>query len=191
MMEPERLLNPDGFASVVQLLSSLSGNSGGQWPWRWGSTVIAASFRDAAPAAEWPASLATLWTGAGAAYVLASLLFRRLPARAFPGSLESRNVARLSRLWARLQGVPVPPPNRLGSPGRRPPGGDWIRALGWLAPAGYAALVTGGGAVLGRGLPPAAHARLPGVYATMHAAWGVGFLSSPPGLREPSEPGDG
>ena len=58
---------------------------------------------------------------------------------------------------------------------------------GWLAPAGYATLVTLGGAVLGRGLPPAAHASLPGVYATMHMAWGAGFLSSPPGLREPGE----
>lgn len=63
------------------------------------------------------------------------------------------------------------------------------RALrwGWLAPAGYAALVVVGGAVLGRGLPPDAHARLPLVYATMHMAWGTGFLSSPPGLREPAE----
>jgi glycosyltransferase involved in cell wall biosynthesis len=63
------------------------------------------------------------------------------------------------------------------------------RALrwGWLAPAGYAALVTLGGAVLGRGLPPMAHAQLPVVYATMHAAWGAGFLSSPPRLREPGE----
>jgi hypothetical protein len=58
---------------------------------------------------------------------------------------------------------------------------------GFLAPAGYAALISLGGAVLGRGLPPAAHAQLPVVYATMHAAWGVGFLSSPPGLREPGE----
>ncbi len=58
---------------------------------------------------------------------------------------------------------------------------------GWLAPAGYAALVLAGGAVLGRGLPPAAHVRLPLVYATMHGAWGVGFLSSPPGLRGTSD----
>jgi glycosyltransferase involved in cell wall biosynthesis len=70
-------------------------------------------------------------------------------------------------------------------------GGPRVLKWGWLAPAGYAALVTVGGAVLGRGLAPAARVRLPGVYATMHAAWGVGFLSSPPGLREPSEPGDG
>lgn len=62
-------------------------------------------------------------------------------------------------------------------------GPRWLR-WGWAAPVGYAALVAVGAAVLGRGLPPAAHARLPLVYATMHAAWGTGFLASPPGLRE-------
>jgi hypothetical protein len=56
--------------------------------------------------------------------------------------------------------------------------------IGWLAPAGYLALITAGAVVAGRGLPPAAHARLPLVYATMHGAWGTGFLTSPPGLRE-------
>lgn len=61
-----------------------------------------------------------------------------------------------------------------------------IRALklGWLAPVGYVALITAGAAVTGRGLPPAAHRRLPLVFATMHGAWGTGFLTSPPGLRE-------
>lgn len=57
--------------------------------------------------------------------------------------------------------------------------------VGWLAPAGYLALITAGAAVTGRGLPRAAHVRLPLVYAAMHAAWGTGFLTSPPGLREP------
>lgn len=57
--------------------------------------------------------------------------------------------------------------------------------LGWLAPVGYFALITAGAALTGRGLPKAAHARLPLVYATMHGAWGTGFLTSPPGLREP------
>jgi hypothetical protein len=56
--------------------------------------------------------------------------------------------------------------------------------IGWLAPAGYLALITAGAVVAGRGLPAAAHARLPLVYATMHGAWGTGFLTSPPGLRE-------
>jgi cellulose synthase/poly-beta-1,6-N-acetylglucosamine synthase-like glycosyltransferase len=55
--------------------------------------------------------------------------------------------------------------------------------VGWLAPLGYVGLVGAGAAVLGRGLPPGAHARLPLVYITMHGAWGVGFLASPPDLR--------
>jgi ABC-2 type transport system permease protein len=136
LMEPERLLNPDGFASVVQLLSSLSGNTRGLLPSHWGTSVIASSFREAAPSGEWPAALAALWTGAGAAHVLASTLFRHLYARAFSHSLQSRDVARLSRIWSRLRGVPVPAPGRLGTPGRRPPRVDWVRALGWLAPRG-------------------------------------------------------
>ncbi len=62
--------------------------------------------------------------------------------------------------------------------------GSRVLKLGWLAPAGYVAVITAGAALTGRGLPPAAHARLPVVYAAMHAAWGTGFLTSPPGLRE-------
>lgn len=56
--------------------------------------------------------------------------------------------------------------------------------VGWLAPIGYVAVITVGAAVAGRGLPPAARAWLPLVYATMHGSWGTGFLTSPPGLRE-------
>jgi glycosyltransferase involved in cell wall biosynthesis len=50
--------------------------------------------------------------------------------------------------------------------------------LGWLAPAGYAALVLGGSALVGRTLPPRALLRLPVALATMHLAWGCGFLLS-------------
>ena len=49
---------------------------------------------------------------------------------------------------------------------------------GWLAPAGYAVLLLGGSAAIGRDLPLAARLRLPGALATMHMAWGSGFLSS-------------
>lgn len=56
-------------------------------------------------------------------------------------------------------------------------GPGWL-ALGWLAPAGYAALVVGGSLVIGRGLPASAWVRLPVVLATMHGAWGSGFLTS-------------
>jgi glycosyltransferase involved in cell wall biosynthesis len=59
------------------------------------------------------------------------------------------------------------------------------RALraGWLAPLGYVALVGVGAALTGRGLPPAARWQLPMVLASMHGAWGAGFLTSPSGLR--------
>jgi glycosyltransferase involved in cell wall biosynthesis len=49
-------------------------------------------------------------------------------------------------------------------------------------PFGYAAVVLGGAALTGGGLPVSALVRLPGVYATMHLCWGYGFLSSPRAL---------
>ncbi|MQA77026.1 MAG: glycosyltransferase [Streptosporangiales bacterium] len=45
-----------------------------------------------------------------------------------------------------------------------------------VVPVAYAAAVVVGAAVTGRGLPPRGRAMLPGVYATMHYAWGAGFL---------------
>ncbi|MCU0265134.1 MAG: glycosyltransferase family 2 protein [Actinomycetia bacterium] len=63
----------------------------------------------------------------------------------------------------------------------------WRPAL--ALPAGYAALVVGASAVTARGLPPAGQAWLPAVYATMHGAWGVGFLLSPRGLAAGSPEG--
>ena len=63
-------------------------------------------------------------------------------------------------------------------------GGPRALRWGWIAPLGYLGLIGAGAAVLGRGLQPLARAELPLVYATMHGAWGVGFLTSPPGLRE-------
>ncbi len=62
-------------------------------------------------------------------------------------------------------------------------GPRWLR-VGLLAPAGYAGLVLVGAALNARGLPRAAAIRLPGVYVTMHGAWGLGFLTSPRGLAQ-------
>ncbi|TNY38640.1 glycosyltransferase family 2 protein [Thermomonospora catenispora] len=60
---------------------------------------------------------------------------------------------------------------------------------GWLIPGGYVAVVMiGGSLVTGRGLPPSSWIWLPLVYATMHISWGVGFLTSPRGLGQPSPP---
>ena len=59
------------------------------------------------------------------------------------------------------------------------------RGLRWalLAPVGYLALVAAASVANGRDLPGEVRVHLPLVYATMHAAWGWGFLTSPPGLR--------
>ena len=55
--------------------------------------------------------------------------------------------------------------------------------LALVVPLGYAAAVMAGSAVVGRDLSPRARAWLPVVLATMHGSWGIGFLSSPRGLR--------
>jgi succinoglycan biosynthesis protein ExoA len=60
----------------------------------------------------------------------------------------------------------------------------WRPAL--LAPLGYAVGVLVGSALVGRGLPWAARAWLPVVLPTMHGSWGIGFLTSPRGLRAPT-----
>jgi succinoglycan biosynthesis protein ExoA len=48
--------------------------------------------------------------------------------------------------------------------------------LGFLAPAGYFALVIGGSLAAGRSMPAAARLRLPLVLTATHFAWGIGFL---------------
>ncbi len=64
-------------------------------------------------------------------------------------------------------------------------GGPRVLRWGWVAPAGYLALITAGSLVIGRELPPRARAILPAVLATMHGSWGIGFLASPTDLRQP------
>jgi len=59
------------------------------------------------------------------------------------------------------------------------PGAAWLLA-GFLAPVGYAAGVLVATYVMGRGLPWRARVLLPAVVATMHLAWGAGFLRSIP-----------
>lgn len=63
-------------------------------------------------------------------------------------------------------------------------GRRWLR-IGWLAPLGYAALVTAGAVFADRDLPPAARARLPFVLASMHLAWGAGFIVGLPAGARP------
>jgi succinoglycan biosynthesis protein ExoA len=54
-------------------------------------------------------------------------------------------------------------------------GPAWL-AVGWLAPVGYAALVTVGGLWISRAEPVGVRLRVPAVLATMHGSWGLGFL---------------
>jgi succinoglycan biosynthesis protein ExoA len=60
----------------------------------------------------------------------------------------------------------------LGAPG-------WL-AVGWLAPAGYAAGVLVASVIESRDLPTRSRAWLPIVLATMHLSWGAGFLTRKP-----------
>ena len=52
-------------------------------------------------------------------------------------------------------------------------------APAWVVPAGYVAGVTVGGLAISGGEPVRTRALTPAVLATMHWAWGVGFLTSP------------
>jgi len=64
------------------------------------------------------------------------------------------------------------------------------RRIGLLAPLGYAASVLAASGIAGRGLPPGVRLHLPAVFATMHGAWGLGFLTSPGelGRQAPTAP---
>ena len=53
-----------------------------------------------------------------------------------------------------------------------------MRREALAVPAVYAASTIAAAVVAGRGQPPAVAARLPAVFATMHHAWGLGFLLS-------------
>jgi len=66
-------------------------------------------------------------------------------------------------------------------------GPPWL-AIGWLAPVGYALLVTVGGLWISRGQPLGTRLRVPAVLATMHGSWGFGFLlpNNPQSSRQAS-----
>ncbi|MCA9669761.1 MAG: hypothetical protein KC503_29405 [Myxococcales bacterium] len=138
LVEPERFINPEGFASMVTFLASFSAPSGPFLPSHWATSAISSTFRDSAEPAGW-LMLATLWTGAGATFAIASLCFRRMFRAAFSRSQEGRKVARLSRLWSRLKGEPLPEEGaEIRAPGRRGARVDWMRVFGRVLPAGAA-----------------------------------------------------
>jgi len=64
----------------------------------------------------------------------------------------------------------------------------WL-LVGFALPVGYLLLVLIGSMVGGRGLEPAAKAWLPVVIATMHVAWGTGYLLSPRALAHEGRSG--
>jgi succinoglycan biosynthesis protein ExoA len=99
--------------------------------------------------------------------------WRRVVARRHPGSLRWRQMVAPATVLACAGGAAV------GATGR-----SW----GWLPLGGYAAGVAAATIVVGRRLPPAVMARLPGVFAGMHLAWGIGFLTSPRRLGGPPAP---
>ncbi len=90
--------------------------------------------------------------------------WRRVVARRHPGSLRWRQVAAPATVAACMAGLAV------AATGRR-----W----GLVPLAGYATGVAVASVAVGRRLPPDIAVRLPAVFAAMHGAWGVGFLTSP------------
>lgn len=88
--------------------------------------------------------------------------YKRAVVRRHPGSLRPRQAVPPLALIGNLCGVLV---------------GLLTRAR-WplIVPAGYAAALGAATAAAARSVPPAAAWRLPLVFATMHAAWGAGFL---------------
>ena len=93
--------------------------------------------------------------------------WRRVVMREHPGTAGARYLAPPAAVLAVATGTAV--------------GLWWRPAL--LVPVGYGVAVVAGSVVVGRGLPLRARAWLPAVLATMHGAWGVGFLLSSTRLR--------
>ena len=137
VMEPERFLNPEGFASMVSFLASFSSPTGAYLPPRWATEALASSFRGAhlgATALYLP--LALLWSAAGASQAIAGLLFRWLHRSAYSRSQQGAKVGKLSRVWGRLRGEAAPVEGTLPSPGRVGARADGLRFVGRLTPAG-------------------------------------------------------
>jgi len=104
--------------------------------------------------------------------------WRRAVVRQHAGSATARYLAPPAALVAVAAGTAA---GVVGLATGRP----WL-TTGLVVPAGYAAGILAGTVVTGRGLPSAALVRLPVVYATMHGAWAVGFLTSPRDLVAPA-----
>ena len=89
--------------------------------------------------------------------------WRRQVMRAHPGSVNLRYLAPPAAVLGVLAGLVL---------------STFLSVWALTAPAAYLLLDVVGSLVIGRGLPWRAWLLLPVVIATMHMAWGVGFLSS-------------
>ena len=94
--------------------------------------------------------------------------WRRVVARTHQGTINLRYLAPPLAVLAIVAGLIVTP----------------FYWPGLLLPAAYVAAILAGTVITGSSLPAPALTWLPLVYATMHLAWGVGFLTSPPGLTK-------
>ena len=92
--------------------------------------------------------------------------WRRVVARSHPGTINTRYLAA--------------PAMVVGVGGSTLVGLFWTPAL--AVPAAYAIATAGAGLAIARDEDWAVRARVPGVLATMHWAWGIGFISSPRSL---------
>ncbi|MFD7966413.1 glycosyltransferase family 2 protein [Streptomyces zaomyceticus] len=93
--------------------------------------------------------------------------WRHVVARYHRGSLNLRYLAPPAAVCAIAAGVVV---------------GAAVTPLGFVVPAGYLAAIAAGSVPAGKGLSLKARLRIPVALATMHMAWGYGFLTSPRSL---------
>jgi glycosyltransferase involved in cell wall biosynthesis len=110
--------------------------------------------------------------------------WRRVVARRYPETVNKRYLAAPAAAAAVVLGT------LLGIAGLVDWAADGPRVAayglaGFALPVAYLAGATGAAILLGRGLEPLVRARVPGVLATMHMTWGLGFLTSPPKLGRP------
>ncbi len=106
--------------------------------------------------------------------------WRRQIMREHPETVSPRYLAPPAAVAGVVLGTAAGVVGTVGGPG-------WLRA-GYLAPLGYGALLVGGSLSVAAGLPWSSRVRLPAVIATMHGAWGVGFLTSRDELGEEPAP---
>lgn len=102
--------------------------------------------------------------------------WRREVMRQHPETVQARYLAPPAAVAAIGLGT------ALGVVGLVVPSAAWLR-LGFAAPVGYAGAVVLGGLAISRGSAPATRLKVPLALATMHTAWGVGFLTSRPQRR--------